>query len=79
MKDFLSTLLICFIICAVGMFFFGGILFRSIWAVVFLVALVMAISITSFISQEERIGEIEKKLEEIIAINKKGDVYEREE
>lgn len=77
MKDFLSTLLICFIICSVGMFFFGGILFNSIWAVIFLVSLVMAISITSFISQEERIGEIEKKLEDIISLNIQGGTHER--
>lgn len=53
------------VVVAVSTFFFAGLLLSNIWAVVVFISFVAAIQITAFMSQEDRIEVLEKKLEEM--------------
>lgn len=65
MKDFISTLFACFIICSVAAFFLIGFV-NSIWMIIFLAAIFLAILITVISNQESRIEELEQKMEQLI-------------
>lgn len=57
--------MICFIISAVLLFFLGGIILESIWGALMFFSFLMAIFISIFINQEERIEGLEKRLEKV--------------
>lgn len=63
MGNFISNFFACLVVCVVAIFFFGGLIFTNIWAMIILVALFLAVLITVFMSQESRIEELEKKME----------------
>ncbi len=63
MKEFISTFFICLVICGVATFFFAGLILNNIWAIVIIVAFLLAVLITAFMNQESRIEELEKKME----------------
>ncbi len=79
MKEFFTNFIIIFIILAVTVFFFGGLIFNSIWAMVAFISFIIAIFLTGYMSQEDRIEFLEKKLEETVATRTEGGTDEREE
>lgn len=66
MKDFLAIFIGCFILCLIIIFFFGGVLFTNIWAVIILISILLAIIIKAFLNQDLRIDELEKKIEQLL-------------
>lgn len=66
MKDFFAIFIGSLILCLIVIFFFGGLLFTNIWAVLVLISLISAIVIKAFISQDLRIDELEKKIEQLL-------------
>ena len=66
MKSFIEVFLMCFILCVITTIFFGGLILSNIWAILFLVALILAIFVTTFINQDSRITELEKKIEQLL-------------
>ncbi|KUO53561.1 MAG: hypothetical protein APF76_12190 [Desulfitibacter sp. BRH_c19] len=71
MKNFISTFFACLVVCGVAAFFFAGLIFTNIWAMIIFVAFLLAVLITAFVNQESRIEELEKKMEQLL--NKKQD------
>lgn len=61
----MSTFVICFISCLVALFFLGGLLLTNIWAIVFVVSLVMTVLISVLTNQDARIEELEKRIDEL--------------
>lgn len=66
MKDFLAVFIGCFVLCIIVTVFFGGFILNNIWGIFFVVSLVLAILINAFINQDSRIGELEKKIEQLL-------------
>lgn len=66
MKEFISTFFVCLIVCGVATFFFAGLIINNIWGIIVMVAFLLAVLITVFISQESRIEELEKKMEKLL-------------
>ncbi|MDO5110841.1 MAG: hypothetical protein Q4E65_00885 [Clostridia bacterium] len=62
MKSFLTTLVICFVLCAVFLFFGGALLIENIWGSAALVALLLAALISAYLAQETKIEELEARL-----------------
>jgi len=69
MKDFFAIFIASLILCLIIIFFFGGLLFTNMWAILVLISLLAAIIIKIFINQDLRIIELEKKIEQLL-INK---------
>jgi Ca2+-dependent lipid-binding protein len=69
LKNFISTFFACLMVCGVAAFFFAHLIFTNIWAIIILVAFLLAVFITVLISYESRIEELEKKMEQLL--NKK--------
>jgi len=65
LRNFLSVFMICFTISAVLLFFLGGIILESIWGALMFFSFLMAVFISIFINQEERIERLEERLEKI--------------
>lgn len=66
MKDFFAIFIASLILCLIIIFFFGGLLFTNIWAVLILISLLSAIIIKIFNNQDLRIIELEKKIEQLL-------------
>lgn len=62
MKSFFATFGMTFIFCYVFIFFGGWYIFKNIWAVLALAALIISVLITAFISLETRIEELESTI-----------------
>ena len=62
MKNFIGTFIICLIVCYLFLFFGGVLIFENIWALIIFTAFIIAILITTFISQETKIEELEKRV-----------------
>ncbi len=71
MKNFISTFFACLVVCWIATFFFVGLIANNIWAIIIIVAFLLAVLITVFMNQESRIEELEKKIEQLL--NKKQD------
>lgn len=67
MKEFIGTLFACIFICWVFVFFLLGFIIENIWALVILIAFVLAVFITILIKQEARIEELENKMETLLS------------
>lgn len=67
MKEFIGTFLACIVICWIFAFFFLGLIVENIWALIIVIAFVLAVVITFFIKQETRIEELEKNMEELLS------------
>ncbi|MRG86052.1 hypothetical protein [Salinibacillus xinjiangensis] len=67
MKEFMGTFLACIVICWLFSFFFLGLIVENIWALMILIAFVIAVIITVFIKQEARMEELERKMEEVLS------------
>lgn len=68
MKRFLQIYFICFICLAVFFFFGGFLLFdmgRNVYRAAAVIALIIAILINVFISQEDKIEELEKRIKKL--------------
>lgn len=65
MNNFFPNFFLCLILCAVGTFFFGGLLLSNIWCLTVFFALFLAGLITVFSNQESRIEQLEKKVEQL--------------
>jgi len=65
MKGFVSTFFACIFICLIATFSFASFLY-NIWAMIVFVAFILAMGITAFMNQESRIGELEKKIEQLL-------------
>lgn len=65
MKGFLETFMVCLILCAVVTFLGAGLLLSNIWADVFVVALLLAISVTVHMNQETRIDQLEETVKQL--------------
>lgn len=63
MNGFVTNFFMSIVIVGVFTFFFAGLLFSNIWAMVILIAFVLSMAITAFMSQEDRIEALEKKIE----------------
>lgn len=66
MKDFFAIFIASLILCLIIIFFFGGLLFTNIWAILVLISLLSAIIIKIFINLDLRIIELEKKIEQLL-------------
>lgn len=66
MKDFIAIFITCFVICLIVIFFFGGLIFTNIWAIIVLISLILAIIAKNFINQGDEIEELKKKIEQLI-------------
>lgn len=66
MKDFFAIFMGSLILCLIVTFFFGGLLFTNIWAIFVLISFISAIVIKAFMSQDLRIVELEKKIEQLL-------------
>ena len=66
MKDFFAIFIGSLILCLIVIFFFGGLLFTNIWAILVLISLIAALIIKIFINQDLRINELEKKIEQLL-------------
>lgn len=64
MKDFVATFFICLVACIIFTIFFAGLVFSNVWYIIIFAAFLLAILTTLFISQESRIEELEKKMEQ---------------
>ncbi|MDD4568633.1 MAG: hypothetical protein PHE70_00685 [Tepidanaerobacteraceae bacterium] len=62
MRDFLGTFAISLILCYVFLLFGGVFIFENFWAILVLVAFIIAILITVFIHQETKIEELEARI-----------------
>ncbi len=62
MKSFLGTFVISLILCYIILFFGGYLIFENIWAILVLVAFIIAILITAFAHQETKIEELEARI-----------------
>ncbi len=63
MKSFLSTFVVCLILCVVIIFFLGGLLSSGGgWPLILLIALLMTILIRVIASLDARIEQLEEKL-----------------
>ncbi len=71
LKEFISTFILCLIVCWVATFFFVGLIINNIWAIVIIVAFLLAVLITAFMNQQSRIEELERKMEK--SLNNKQD------
>lgn len=69
MKLFFEAFVICLILCFVTLFFLGGLLLRNIWAAMAFIAFLLAISVTTFMRQADRIDALEKKLAQLQQTN----------
>ncbi|MDQ0158303.1 hypothetical protein [Alkalibacillus salilacus] len=65
MKNFIGIFLACIVVTYIFSFFFLGLIVENVWALVIFAAFLLAVFITVFISQESRIEELEKKVEEL--------------
>ncbi|GAB3789512.1 hypothetical protein [Virgibacillus kimchii] len=65
MKNFIGIFLSCIVITYIFSFFFLALIVENLWAFVIFVAFLLAVFITVFISQESRMEELEKKVEEL--------------
>lgn len=65
MKLFFETFIICLILCFVTLFFLGGLLLSNIWAAMSFIAFLLAIWITTYIRQADRIDALEKMLAQL--------------
>lgn len=66
MKDFLTIFIACFVLILIVLFFFGGLLFTNIWAIIILISLILSILIKTFISLALKVEELEKRIDEIM-------------
>ncbi len=63
MKSFLSTFVVCLILCVIIIFFLGGLLLSGGgWPLIILIALLLTISARTIASLDARIEQLEKKL-----------------
>lgn len=62
MRSFIGTFIICLIVCYLFLFFGGVLIFENIWALIVFAAFSIAILITTFINQEIKIEELEKRM-----------------
>ncbi len=68
MKSFLGTLFICLVIVEVFFFFGGGLLFdlsRHYYGAGAVTALIIAVLISAWMRQEERLDALEKRIKEL--------------
>lgn len=70
LKEFISTFFICLVVCGIATFF-AGLILNNIWAIIVIVAFLLAVLITAFMNQESRIEDLEKKMEK--TLNNKQD------
>lgn len=66
MKDFIAIFITCFVICLIVIFFFRGLIFTNIWAIIVLISLILAIIAKNFINQGDEIEELKKKIEQLL-------------
>lgn len=66
LKEFINTFFACLVVCGVATFFFAGRILNNIWAIIIIVAFLLAVLITVFMNQESRIEELEKKIEKLL-------------
>ena len=66
LKEFAPTFFICLIVCWVATLFFLGFLLDNIYAIIFVVAFLLAVLITIFEKQETRIKDLEQKMEKLL-------------
>ncbi len=57
--------MVCLVLCVITLFFFGGLLFSNIWAVIVFAALLLAILITVLKNLDSKIEELEKKIQQL--------------
>lgn len=69
MKNFFGTFVICLITCYVFLFFGGALIFENFWAIIVLVALIIAILITVHIHQDTKIEELETRIKALESQN----------
>ncbi len=69
MKEFISTFFICLVVCWIATFFFAAFILNNIWAIIVVVAFLLAVLITVFMNQVSRIDELEKKMEKLLNNN----------
>jgi len=62
MKSFFSTFVMCFILCILFLFFGGFLIFESFWGPIFVISFILAVVITSFISLETKIEELNERI-----------------
>lgn len=62
MKGFFSTFVMCLIVCTIFLFFGGFLIFESFWGPVIIIAFILAVVITSFISLETKIEELNERI-----------------
>lgn len=67
MKDFFVTWMICFILLIIFLVFGGSFILENFWASVSLVAVVIATLITTFISQDTKIEQLEARIQALEA------------
>lgn len=61
-KDFMGIFLGCFALCVFVVLFFGGLIFNNIWVMIVIFAFLMALFVTAFMSQVDRIEKLEEKM-----------------
>nr|WP_312578132.1 hypothetical protein [Sedimentibacter sp.] len=69
MKNFFGTFVICLITCYVFLLFGGALIFENFWAIIVLVALIIAILITVHIHQDTKIEELETRIKALESQN----------
>lgn len=60
-----GTFAACFIILCVFVFFFAGILFNSVWGIIFVASLILTAFIQAVINLESKIENLEKRIKAI--------------
>ena len=69
MKKFIGTFAISLILCYLFLFFGGVMIFENFWAILVLVAFIIAILITVFTHQETKIEELEARIKTLESKN----------
>lgn len=67
MKTFLSAFAICYILCTCFLFFGGTLILQSIWGLVAIFSLIIAVSISLLMEQETKMEKLEQRLQALEA------------
>lgn len=69
MKDFFGIYVMSFILCYVFLFLGGHLIFESLFAALALAALIIAVILTSFLRQTEKIEALQSRITSLEAQN----------
>ena len=65
MKGFISTYVLCYVVCAIFIFFIFGWIYNNLWAMLAVICLPIAVMLQMFLHYEKRIDALEKRIEEL--------------